>query len=152
MSSRAKTIANRMQDINSCYYPNSMYTIYPGSVLICYSIFEKPDEKTKQEIKRKFLKIQKRASKYYKTAEQYYDPKYTLDVFGLKKSFDWPVAVFVGKTNTLLAPYGKTDEDLIFAYPLREDGFRGPTLSHPVSVHELLWEKKSDDNILCSDL
>lgn len=151
MSSRAKQLSDRVIDLNHCFYHPAMYTNFPGSVLICYTMFEKPSDEEKQKIKDKWRKISKKASKYYHTPEQYYDPKYTLKTFGLEKTFDWPVAVFVGKTNTLLAPYDTLEDGRIFAYPLREDGFSGPTLAHPLKAHVLKWNS-ADDNSLHSNI
>lgn len=143
MSSRAKAIENNIID-SRCRFPVGMYTIFPGSVLICYSIFEKPSEEKTEEIKALWFKVQKHPSKYYKTAEDYYNPKYTLKIFGLKNTYEWPVAVVVGKHNTLLAPFVVGENDIIKPLPIREDGNAGPTIRHPVSVHPLQWGENTD--------
>lgn len=151
MSSKAKKLSDGVA-LHQCYYHKSMYNLYPGSVLVCYSIFERPSDKTKESIKKQWHKIMKNPSKYYKDGDDFYNPEYTLNIFGLKRTSDWKVAVFVGKTNTLLAPYEEIDGK-VYPYPLREDGFAGPTLKHPVSVHVLNWGEDKDvaDN-MCSNL
>lgn len=152
MSSKAKQMADTINDMNHCFYPNSMYTVFPGSVLVNYTIFEKPSEEKKQEIKKLWFKVQKKPHKYYKTPEEYYDPNHTLKIFGLNRSKNWQVAVFIGKTNTLLAPYGVAENGDLYAFPIREDAVKGPTLAHPVSVHALSWENESNDNSCNSNL
>lgn len=145
MSSRAKAIADNIQDINNCYYPNSMYTNFVGSVLVCYTIFEKPSEEVKQRIKKQWLKVQKHPGKYYKSGDDFYDLEHTMKIFELERTYDWQVAVFISKHNTLLAPYGTTEDGKIFAYPIREDSAMGPTLAHPVSVHPVDWGEKKEN-------
>lgn len=145
MSSKIKTISKNMEQDFHCKLPLGMYTVFPGSVLICYMMFEKPSEEEKTRIIDLWKKVQKKPNKYYHSGEDFYDPKYTLKTFSLKKTKEWKVAVFIGKTNTLLAPYEEIDGKL-YAYPLREDGLAGPTLSHPVSAYILNWESKTNES------
>lgn len=145
MSSRAKAISKNMEHDFHCSLPLGMYTVFPGSVLVCYMMFEKVDETEKKRIVDLWKKIQKKPLKYYHTAEDFYNPEFTLKVFECERTYDWKVAVFVGKTNTLLAPYEEIDGKM-YAYPLREDGLSGPTLAHPVSAHVLKWSSENESD------
>lgn len=139
-------MSNRVSKIkknsSSSYFYSSMYRTFPGSVLICYCMFERPNGETKLKIKQLWKKVEKNPEKYF-TEETVFDINAVLSVFGLERTYDWPVAVFGNKVNTLLAPYivNPENKEEISALPLRENGMMPDVLSKPDLCFIVDWNK-----------
>lgn len=138
MSSKAKKIS---KNINDSIYDDTMYRVFPGSVLICATMFEQLPKEQQLAIAKLWKKVVKSPEKYY-TSETVFDIDETLKIFGIVRTFNWPVAFFEDKKTSLLAPYISNEDGDIAALPLRQNGFMPDTLSKPERCFPIDWEAK----------
>lgn len=123
MSSTAKKVEKAV--LGGCNkFPNEMYNTTVGSLVICGIMFSKKEVDFK--VIRKQWKSYKKTPDMFDLADEDFIDK-TLQYFGIERPRYFPIAFVQGITNCLFAPYDKKHKLLL---PLREDGFKGPTLRH----------------------
>lgn len=150
MSSKAKKIE---KSLSSLIFPKQMYETFAGSVIVCNYIFEgKTWEDGKlQEVRKLWSKVSAHPEKYFEENKDAYDMGKILKVFGLERTWEYPVVLVKSKLNALVMPY-ITDKDeegnlKVYPLPLREDMFLPYTARHPESIQVINWsenEKEKD--------
>ena len=119
MSSMTKKMQKDISKI-SFLFPTNMYANAYGSVVVsAYILSENKEKYDLKEIGKKWRKIEKNPNKYIKfglSDEKFIDK--CLDLFGIERPKDFPIAMVVSNLNILFVPYVNGE-----LYPIREDGF-----------------------------
>lgn len=138
MSNMCKKMSKKMEN-KGLIFPTSMYNTALGSVVVsAYVLSKNKEEYDIPSIKKLWNKIDKNPMKYIKFGfdENFIDN--SLNLFGIKRPKDFPIAMVISKFNTLFAPY--IDGEL---YPIREDGFIPPTYKLG-KVYPIDFNKKAE--------
>lgn len=150
MSSRARKTVKGVLGGGLCY-PVEMYNTTVGSIVICGLIF------TKKVVDKKAIRHKWVEYKKSKDLFSFEDPKlidHVLEYFGLERPKYFPIAMVQSELNVLFCPYDKKRK---MVYPLREDGFTGPTIRYgkvyPIDfdkdiIHNRLWLKDKIKSLL----
>ena len=127
MSSTVKRVAKKMEK-NSLIFPADMCNNIFGSLAVCAYIFA--DDKTSLsivDITKIWKKISKDPNRYidfWLDDEKFIEK--TLNLFKMPMPSKWSIAMVQSNLNILFAPY---DDKTHTVFPLRSDGFMGPTLT-----------------------
>lgn len=124
MSNMCKSLAKKVNE-PTLTFPTSMYNTPIGSIIVSAYILSKNKEQYDiNSIKKLWFKIEKNPLKYIKYGldDEHFIDK-TLDLFGLKRPKEFPIAMVMSKFNMLFVPY--IDGEI---YPIRDDGFMTQTL------------------------
>ena len=143
MSSIVKRVSKKMEN-NSLIFPVDMCNNIFGSIAVCAYIFA--DDKTNlsiSDITKIWKKIAKDPNKYinfWLDDEKFIEK--TLNLFNIPMPTNWSIAMVQSNLNILFAPY---DKNAHIVFPLRSDGFMGPTLStgkiYPVNFDSISKEE-----------
>lgn len=140
MSSKAGKLAHT---INTRIFPDEMYTNFIGSVIITNYMFEQWEDVKLTEVKKLWKKIKKTPDTYFKTVEECYDILKIFEVFGLTRTWDYPVCLVTSDYGALICPYA-TDEDKIYPLPIREDCFYPTTIRKAKTIQVINWNNEKD--------
>ena len=137
MSSQAKKVGKRVGKLGGgLKFPIEMYNTTVGSIILCCLMFTKKDVDYKN-IRATWKKFKTDVDKgnvpFDIERETFVDD--VLKYFGLHRPVYFPVAMVTSGFNVLFAPYDKKYKMVL---PLREDGFKGPTLKYG-KVYPIQW-------------
>lgn len=136
MSSRAGKLSKEVK--NKKIFPDEMYNTFIGSAVICNYIFEQwPEEEVKRIIKL-WKTVKRNPTNYFKNIPDTWNIIKIWEVFGLKRSEDWPLCVVTSDFNCLCVPYA-IDEDKVIPLTVREDGFLSATVRKAKSIIVVDW-------------
>ena len=150
MSSLTKRVSKKII-ANKLVFPADMCNNIFGSLVVCAYIFaEDKDVISIPNILKKWRKISKDPNHYidfWLDDEKFIEK--TLNLFKMTIPSKWSIAMVQSNLNILFAPY---DDNTHRVFPLRSDGFMGPTLKtgkiYPVeftTISDNEAERKNND-------
>lgn len=150
MSSLTKRVSKKII-ADKLVFPADMCNNIFGSLVVCaYMFAEDKDVISIPNILKKWRKISKDPNHYidfWLDDEKFIDK--TLNLFEIPMPKEWHIAMVQSNLNILFAPYNAENNTI---YPLRSDGFMGPTLKtgkiYPVeftTISDNEAERKNND-------
>lgn len=134
MSNVTKRTAQKIK-ATKLLFPMSMYNTPHGSLIVSSYILSKDkDNFPLTEVCRKWRELEKNPGEFKQWIDSPEFINYTFKFFGVKRPLYFPVAMVQGEFLPLFAPYVNNA-----IFPLREDGFMGPTLKHG-KIYPIEWE------------
>lgn len=143
MSSRAGKLKNDIK--NRLIFPEEMYNTFIGSVLICNYIFEQWDEAELKRVLKLWKTVKRNPTNYFQDIESTWNINTILDVFKVKRTWNYPVCIVTSDFNCLCTPYA-TDEDKVIPLPIREDAFMPATVRKAKSIQVVDWDGEYTNN------
>jgi hypothetical protein len=137
MSSQTKQLGKKIGKLGGgLKFPVEMYNTTVGSLVICCLMFTRKAVSYKRirALWKKYKAQVERGAEVFDFAKETFVDD-VLSYFELHRPIYFPVAMVTSGFNTLFAPYDKKRKTI---YPLREDGFIGPTLKYG-KVHPIQW-------------
>lgn len=143
MSSKAGKLAKSVN--NKKLFPDAMYETFIGSTIICNYIFEQWNKEEVERVIKLWKTVKRNPTEYFKTIPDTWNILKIWEVFGLKRSADWPLCVVTSDFNCLCVPYA-TDEDKVIPLTVREDGFLPATVRKAKKIVVVDWEGTNEEN------
>ncbi len=134
MSSLTKRTAQKIK-ATKLLFPVSMYNTPHGSLIVsAYIMSHDKDSFPVKDVIKKWRAVEKNPEVFPTWIDDKEFINKTFDFFGVKRPEYFPVAMVQGEFLPLFAPYVNNA-----IFPLREDGFMGPTLKHG-KIYPIEWE------------
>ena len=134
MSNLLKRTAKKIKPAK-LMFPVSMYNTPHGSLIVsAYMLSRDKENFPVDDICKKWKALEKNPEVFPTWIDDKEFINKTFDFFNVKRPEYFPIAMFAGDINMLFAPYVNNT-----VWPLREDGFMGPTLRHG-KIYPIEWE------------